>query len=302
MKTIRKNTGWGLVMGIMLATSVFAQGLRKQGNDQQQRWLKFEKELGLQTCYSVDMEMQAMGMTMASKMFRTEGKMRSETTLPMLNLRLVALELTENGKQVHYSLFPDKKKYCIDTNPDEADDATKKPAYKLEDLGTEAYEGVTCKKRRMTLSLPDGGSQVMDMLFSPKQKNMPVKMTATSTMKPEPDQAPMTITSVVLFKNYLFATPDHSLFVIPKDYTQAKDMAEIMMGGGGMFGLPQAGGNPQPAGGATLPPEALEAIRQAQADAAKEAAKENVKEEATKEATGEGVRQGLQGLRNLLGR
>lgn len=294
MNTARKNTGWVLVFGMMLATTVCAQGMRKQGSEQQQLWLKFEKELGLQTRYAVDMDIQAMGMTMASKMYRTDGKMRSEMTLPMLNMRMVALELTEKGKQVRYSLFPDKKKYCIDTDQDGAEGVTNKLNYKVEDVGTEVYEGVTCKKRRVTVDLQEEGTQVMDMLFSPAQKNMPVKMTATATMKTEPDQAPMTITSVVLFKNYVFTTPAASLFVIPKDYTQAKDMAEIMMGGGGLFGLPQAGGNQQPAGGATLPPEALEAIRKAQADAAKEDVKD--------EAANEGVRQGLQGLRNLLGR
>ena len=91
-----KSTRWVLIAAVMLCTTLFAQGLRPQGRDQQQQlWLKFEKELGLQTRYTVDMEIQAMGMTMPSKMYRTEGKMRSDMTLPVMAMRMVALELTE---------------------------------------------------------------------------------------------------------------------------------------------------------------------------------------------------------------
>ena len=297
MNTTRKGTGLVLIMGVLLTASLFAQGARKPGGAQQQLWLKFEKELGMQTRYSADMDVQVMGMVMPSKTYRLDGKSRIETTVPMINLRMVALTLTENGKTVNYQLFPDKKKYCI--APDEGagvDDKTKLD-YKLEELGTETYENVACKKRRMTVTMTDGETQVLDMLFSPAQKNMPVKMTATVKLETEPGKPPMDISSVVLFKNYKFAVPAASLFVVPKDYAQAKDMEEIMMEGGGLFGLPQQQTGAAPAAGATLPPEALEAIRQAQADADKDA-KADVKGEAAKE----GMRQGLQGLRNLLGK
>ena len=56
-----KSTRWVLIAGMMLSTTLFAQGLRQQGQDTQQNWLKFEKELGLQTRYAVDMEIEAMG-------------------------------------------------------------------------------------------------------------------------------------------------------------------------------------------------------------------------------------------------
>ena len=291
-----KSTRWVLIAAVMLCTTLFAQGLRPQGRDQQQQlWLKFEKELGLQTRYTVDMEIQAMGMTMPSKMYRTEGKMRSDMTLPVMAMRMVALELTENGKTVHYSLFPDKKKYCLLPEDDEAAEAGKKPDFKLEDVGTEVYEGVTCKKRRMTVKLGDEGDQVMDMLFSPAQKNMPVKMTASATFKTEPGQPPMTITSVVLFKNYLFGAPDAALFKIPKDYTQAKDMQEIMMGG--LFGGGAAG---QPAGGQ---PDLNALLRQAQEEAAKEAKTEAQQDAAEKAAPpAQDLQQNIQNLRRLFGK
>ncbi len=285
-----KSTRWVLIAGIMLSTTLFAQGLRQQGQDTQQIWLKFEKELGLQTRYAVDMEIEAMGMTMPSKMFRTEGKTRSEMTLPFMNMHMVALERPENGKTVRYSLFPDKKKYCLMPEEEKAK-GEKKPTFKLEELGTEAYEGETCKKRRMTVKISDDDEQVMDMLFSPTQKNMPVKMTATATIKTEASQPPTTITSVVLFKNYRFGPQDASLFTIPKDYTKAKDMQEIMMSG--LFG---GGAGQPPAGGMTLPPEALEALQKAQTQGApKDAAGESG-------ADAEAMRQNLQNLRRLLGK
>lgn len=303
MKTTRYLAPFVLTLSLMVACSLSAQGMRPQGAEQQQIWLKFEKELGLQTRYAVDMEIQAMGMTLVSKMYRTEGKLRTEMTLPFMNMNIVALEVTEKGKTVSYSLFPDKKKYCI--NPADDDDAAEsaKMDYKIQEMGTEVYEGVTCKKRRMTVKLPDEGDQVMDMLFSPVQKNMPVKMTANAQMKTEPGQPPMAITSVILFKNYRFGAPAASLFTIPKDYTQAKDMQEIMMSGGGLFGgmfQQQGAAGSQAAGGAgmTLPPEALKALREAQSEAAKGADEDDGDAAADAAA----MRQSLQKLRGLLGK
>jgi hypothetical protein len=295
MKTTRDVARLVLITGLLLATTLSAQGMRQQGREQQQIWLKFEKELGMQTRYAVDMEIQAMGMTMLSKIYRTEGKMRSEMNLPMMNMKIVSLELTENGKTLSYSLFPDKKKYCLNPADDDHTDDKGKLDYKLQDAGTEVYEGVTCKKRRMTVTLPDEGTQVMDMLCSPAQKNMPVKMTTTAKMKIEPDQPPKTITSVILFKNYKFGAPAATLFTIPKDYTQAANMQEIMMSDGGLFG----GAQGQAGGGMTLPPEALKALQEAQAEAAKEAKGADAGGGA---AEAEAMRQSLQKLRGLLGK
>jgi len=294
MKTTRYLGRLVLTTGMMLTTALSAQGMRQQGQDAQQIWLKFEKELGLQRDFSVDMDIQTMGMTMPSKVYRTGDKTRSEMTLPFMSMKIVALQLTENGKAVNYSLFPDKKKYCVNPETAGGEADAEKMDYTLNDAGTEVYEGVTCKKSRMTVKLPDGGTQVMDMLFSPAQKNMPVKMTSNAKIKTEPDQPPMTITSVILFKNYRFGKPDAALFTIPKDYVKAANMQEVMMGGGAL--LPSAGG--QQGGGMTLPPEALKALQEAQAEAAKEA-----ETEAAPAATGaEAMRQNLQKLRGLLGR
>ena len=302
MNTTHKSGWLVLIAGLLLATPLFAQGNRKQAGEQQQLWLKYEKELGLQTRYAVDMEMQSMGMIMQTKMFRLDGKSRSEMTLPFMNMPMVALELPVNGKPVHYSLFPDKKKYCIapESEAAAANDAAK-PSYKLEEAGTEVYEGVACKKRIMTLTLSDGTTSVMTMLTSPAQKNMPVKIDAQTNVTPEPGAKPVAIASVLLFKNYRFEAPDAGLFSIPKDYTQAANMAEVMMSGsagGGAFPMmpPSAAGQP-----GALPADAAAAIRQAQEEAAAEAAAEAAKQPKDPAAQ-EAVRQGLQGLRGLFGK
>jgi hypothetical protein len=302
MNATRCLTRLTLAAALLLAAarSASAQGMQQKGGDPQQIWLTFEKELGLQASYSADMEIQTMGMNMTSKIYRDASKTRTEMTMPFMNLKMVALQLTENGKPVSYTLFPDKKKYFLTPTEEEAGQG--KPDYTLTDAGTEAYEGATCKKRRLTVKLPDGNTQAMDMLFSPAQKNMPVKMTANAQMKTQDGEPPMTLTSVILFKNYRFGAQNAALFAIPKDYTQAKNMQEVMTGGGLFGGLGQPGAIPQgqPRQGAeALPPEALKAMQEAQAEAEKAAAEARQQQGG---AQGEAMRQGLQTLRGLLGK
>ena len=265
----------------LTATTLFAQGAKNPAASQakNQYWLKYEKELGLQPNYSVDMEIQAMGMSMKAKMYRKDGKTRSDMTLPFMNLMMVALELPENGKLVHYSVFPSKKKYVI--NPEEPGDAAAaadKGSYKLEDAGTEAYNGVTCKKSIMTVTQPDGSTSVMTLLQSPAQKNMPVKIDSTTKVPAQNNGEAMDVTATLLFTNYSFEAPGAALFVIPKDYTQAANMAEVMMGGGAA-GAPSAGG---------LSPEAAAALRQAL--------------QSKDTATPDDTQQKIQALRSLMGK
>ena len=213
-----------LVLALACAAPALAQDSDSQAS---QPWMKLEKQLGLQTTYSVDMVMQAMGMNMTSRTVRDGGKTRTEITMPFMNLKMVALEIPEGGKSVSYSLFPDKKKYVLneDTGGDgSADEA----APTIEELGTETYEGEACIKRRVTM-VQEGLRSDMIMLFSPKQKNMPVKMTLTANASMGEGQPSMPIQSVILFKNYDFSAPDAALFAIPADYVKAAGMQEIMM-------------------------------------------------------------------------
>ena len=225
-----------LLFALACAAPALAQG-PQSSQSASQPWMQFEKELGLQTTYSVDMEMDMMGMAMNSRTVRSGGKTRTEMTMPFMNLKMVGLEIPQDGKSVSYSLFPDKKKYVVnDEDPQvraalaaaKADAAAQPP--QIEELGTETYEGEACIKRRVTM-VQQGIRSTMVMLFSPKQKNMPVKMTMNAAVPTSPGQPPMPVQSVILFKNYDFATPADSLFAIPADYVKAPSMQQIMMEG-----------------------------------------------------------------------
>lgn len=216
------------VLGLLLACTGPALAQGPGGQPQQgssQPWMQFEKELGLQTTYSCDMAMQMMGMNMNARIFREGGKTRTEMTMPMMNLKMVSLEIPEGGKTASYALFPEKKKYVRNAEAGAAALAAKP---QIEELGTETYEGIACVKRRVTM-VQQGVRSEMIMLFSPKQKNMPVKMTMTATLPAAAGRPAMPIQSTVLFQNYDFGTPAAALFAIPADYVQAASMQAIMM-------------------------------------------------------------------------
>ena len=219
-----------LFAALVLALACAAPALA-QDNDSQasQPWMKLEKQLGLQTTYSVDMVMQAMGMNMTSRTVRDGGKTRTEMTMPFMNLKMVALEIPENGRSANYTLFPDKKKYVRNDEAGDAD-AAAAATPKIEDLGTEPYEGEDCIKRRVSLT-DQGIATDMIMLFSPKQKNMPVKIVVSANAPMGEGQPAMPLQSVVLFKNYDFSAPDAAQFAIPSDYVQAASMQAVMMEG-----------------------------------------------------------------------
>ena len=221
----------------LFCASLFAQGAGRQPTGAEY-WMKLEKELGLQTRYEVEMEIQAMGMNMASKTYRLDGKTRTETRMPIFNTPMIALETEEDGKPASFMLFPDKKQYVRNETPTE----DKAPAYTLTEAGFEVHNGENCRKRLLTVTAPEGHKQEMTILFSPSQKNMPVKIAATVQTEATPEQAPMTIESVVLFKNYVFRPPAAALFTLPSDYTRASSMQEVMMGGGLFGGGGLAGG------------------------------------------------------------
>jgi len=217
-----------LCLALACAAPAWSQGAGGETQSATQPWMQFEKELGLQTTYSVDMVMQAMGMDMNSRTVRSGGKTRTEMTMPFMNLKTVVLAIPQNGQTVTYSLFPDKKKYVRNEETDAAGISSSQP--KIEELGTEPYEGEDCIKRRVAM-VEQGIRTDMVMLFSPKQKNMPVKMTVTANAPMGPGQPAMPIQSVVLFKNYDFSAPDAALFAVPAGYAQAASVQEVMMEG-----------------------------------------------------------------------
>jgi hypothetical protein len=224
-----------LIAGLCLLLTFAIAPAFAQGQGSTQPWALFEKELGLQTTYSVDMVIQSMGTTMDSHIDRDGDKTRTEMTMPMMNLQMVMLELPEDGQTAYYTLFPEKKKYAANEMPPDAEDP-EKPV--IEELGTETYEGVECVKRSMVMKMGPMESD-MTMLFSPEQKDMPVKMTVKANMSSGPGRPAMPIETVILFKNYTFSTPDTGLFEIPADYAKAASVQEIMMESmGGMMAPP----------------------------------------------------------------
>lgn len=279
-----------LLAGLLAATALSAKGLKD--GEEQQLWMDFWKELNLQPTYTVDMEVQAVGMTMAGKIYRLDSRTRTEMIMPLLNMRMALLQLEENGKSVSYTLSPSQKKYCVNGASDIA--APKMPSFKITDQGTERFENELCTKRRLTITLNDGTTQDLDMLFSPAQKNMPVKITANVKTSSEPDRAPVTVTSVTLFKNYRFTAPDAALFVVPKDYTKAANMQEIMLGALSGFSTSSA----QKEETRTAGESDLNAIiREAQAEAAKEAQSGTEKDTDEKDAArAQNIQQGLRSL------
>ncbi len=222
------------VLCLALACAAPAHAQDAEAQTASQPWMKFEKELGMQSTYAVDMAMQSMGMSMNAHLVRDGGKTRTEMTLPFMNLKTVMLEIPEGGKIVSYSLFPDKKKYVLD--PDAASAAAALSMPQIEDLGTEAYEGETCTKRRVVM-VSGGARSEMIMLSSPRQKNMPVKMTATATVPSVAGSPARPVQSTILFKNYDFSAPAAGLFAVPADYVQAASMQAVLMEGMDMEAL-----------------------------------------------------------------
>ena len=220
---------------LVLACSAPARAQKAEAQSASQPWMQFEKELGLQSVYSVDMVMQSMGMNMTAHLVRDNGKTRTEMTMPFMNLKTVMLEIPEGGQTVSYSLFPDKKKYV---RSGEAADVGPISMPQIEDLGTETYEGEACLKRRVSM-VAGGTRSDMVMLFSPKQKNMPVKMTANSTLPAVAGRPAVPVQSTILFRNYDFSAPAADAFALPADYAQAASMQEVMMEGLDMNALMQ---------------------------------------------------------------
>jgi len=82
------------------------------------------------------------------------------------------------------------------------------------------------------VSMIAGGARSdMVMLFSPKQKNMPVKMTANSTLPSVAGSPAVPVQSTILFRNYDFSVPAADAFALPAGYVQAASMQEVMMEG-----------------------------------------------------------------------
>ena len=183
---------------------------------------KFQKDFGLQTTYSVDMVVQAGKTNMNARMICNNGKTRTEMDNVMFNDRIVTLQIEEGSTIRFYNVVPDQKKYVVEEGPDPVVTMPK-----IEELGTETYEGVVCIQRRIT-DVRENYRNETTTLFSPEQKNMPVKSTTVLSQTLSPGSPAHETRNVIVYRNYDFSTPDDDLFTIPDDYTKASSMMECM--------------------------------------------------------------------------
>lgn len=185
---------------------------------------QLQKDFGLQTTYSVDMVVQTGETNVISRMICKDDKCRTEMNNFMFNKKLVTLQISEDNKILFYHVFPDQKKYTVEEMSKALQVATMP---RIEELGTETYEGVVCIKRRIT-DVRENYRNETTTLFSPEQKNMPVKSTTVVTHSSPPSSLAHEVQNVMVYQNYDFSTPDDSLFTIPADYVKASSMQECM--------------------------------------------------------------------------
>ena len=271
---------------VVSAVAVFTASAKMENS--QHPLLKYMKELDLPTVYSGDMSTTVMGITTATKVYQDGDSSRTETVIPVLNTKIVTIATTKDGEPIAYMLFPASKKYVVQ-KPDANSGVADESEIVMADLGTEEFNGEKCNKKRLTKKGED--STVWDILFSPKQKNMPVKITA------EVDGENAVV--VMTFTDYVFKKPDAALFTVPADYTEAETMEEAMAGSGGLFGMLSAMAAAaedqeteeekaaKKKAEEEAKREAIEAAKKEAADAAKDAAKD--------EAKG-AIRRGIRGL------
>lgn len=183
---------------------------------------ELQKDFGLQTAYSVDMVVQTGKTNMNARMICNHGKTRTEMDNVMFNDRIVTLQIEEGSTIRFYNVFPDQKKYVVEEGPDPVVTMPK-----IEELGTETYEGVVCIQRRIT-DVRESYRNETTTLFSPEQKNMPVKSTTVLSQTLSPGSPAHETRNVIVYRNYDFSTPDDDLFTIPDDYTKASSMMECM--------------------------------------------------------------------------
>jgi len=170
--------------------------------------------------YSATMTAEAGGRAIASKVFKSGQKTRTEIAMEGMQIVIIVDPEADDGKGAGYTLMPMVKMYTKLPLPPEATTAKSddKMEIKTEDLGKEDVGGVSCDKRRVTAT-EDGKTYTMLLWTSPKQKDMPVKIEVQDGPGGK---------AVITFKDYDFKKPAADLFKVPADYT-ANNMGGMMM-------------------------------------------------------------------------
>jgi hypothetical protein len=188
--------------------------------------------------YSAEQVISANGMTMTTKVFVDNGKVRSETNANGMNV--VAIMRPDQKKM--YSIMPVQKMVMEmplnDTQVKKMAAATGSGDAKFTLVGPDTVDGAVCMKYKMTL--PDD-SKGMFWWVNAATKT-PVKAAAEDG------------TFTMTWKNYKVGPQDAALFEPPADYQVMQMPATMAPGGGppgGAHASPDAGG--APSGGATPP-------------------------------------------------
>jgi len=207
---------WLVAAGAIFAGSLaWAQGGMGMGGG---AWMKFQDKLNPVQDYSVTMVMDMGQQAMTSKMYKLGKKMRTEMNQQGFQAISIVDPEADNGKGAAFTLMPMMKTYM--KVPISADAAAKadddKVDIKIDELGKEDVDGVSCAKRRATITLSNGKSLVIMLWTSPKAKDMPVKVEMTDPVK-----------ATIRYKDYDFTKPSADLFTLPADY-KAMDMGGMM--------------------------------------------------------------------------
>jgi len=185
---------------------------------------KYAKAFSLQTAYSVDVESTVDGFPLFSgKTYQDGDEFRMDVVMSILNLKLTAIQKTRDGEITGYLIAPAGKKFMV-VKPDASSGSDDEMAeVTIIDLGKEMYNGEMCDKKRLATKgnvVPPMEPMDVEILFSPKQRNMPVKTA------PVGNEAFMSIQAT--YTNYNFEKPNASLFTAPKDYTEVTSMDDLI--------------------------------------------------------------------------
>ncbi len=147
--------------------------------------------------YSVEMEVQAGGMTTATKMFVDGDKQRMDVNAGGMDMSTII----RKDKKLTYSLMHAQKMVMENPLP-EAPAAAAAPAGpepKVEKIGSSTVNGVACTEYKVTV----GGDSTNWFLSS---DNLPVRMVAGG--------------NTTTWKNFKAGSPDAALFEVPAGYSK----------------------------------------------------------------------------------
>ncbi|MDD3952625.1 MAG: DUF4412 domain-containing protein [Lentisphaeria bacterium] len=175
----------------------------------------FGKLLGLPEEFSAQVEISAGGeeaaMVMNSRMFVSKSGMRYEMEMPGGFGTMTTLALTEGETTKIYMLSPNQKVYT--ELPPSPRQVYTEEQYKIDDVGTDTVNGISCQKKNLT----DPNGKVISIWLK-KGDNLPVKCLL--------EEKGMQVSMV--FKDFKPGKVDPELLKIPADYKKGSPLSGFM--------------------------------------------------------------------------